>query len=220
MSHSHSGGNPDPHVIIQGANWDKMLGAAYSPTNWIDTATWTATYVVFPHGDSSQAPAIALGTSGGMLIEYDDGADSTTTTAGITLGIQGEDLATTTLSGTAAEGASTVTVTSATGFAVGQVIVIELDDGSVQVDTITDVAGTTITLASTLVDPATSGNDVTVYDPDWALANIYLHLSKTATAALTDWGVGRYRFDLIDPFGHVQLTRSGTCCLDRGYGHG
>lgn len=221
MSHSHSGGSAWPHVITQGADWNEMLGIGYSPTNWPDVSTWTATYVVLHTlANGTDAVALALGTSAGMVISTNDGATTTTTASGITLGLSGEVDATTTLSASAAEGASTVTLTSATNVAIGKTIAIWLDDGSIHLTTITNVVGTTITLPSPLVDPAASGNVVKVYDPDWAVTNIYLHLSKAATKALSDWGVGRYRLDLIDPFGHVQLTLEGTCCLDRGYGHG
>lgn len=203
MSHSHGGGNPNPHVIKQGADFNEMLGLAYSPTNWPDTSGWTATYVVYPNGDASQPPALTL-TSG----------------SGITLGMQGEVIATTTLSGSAAEGATTVSLTSATGVVEGATIVIELDDGSLGVDTIADLAGTTVTLGGKLADPATSGNTVTVYDPDWAVTNVYIHMSKAATGLLSDWGVGLYQLDLLDAFGHVQARVEGTCCLERGYVHG
>ena len=221
MSHSHSGGNPWPHVITQGADWNEMILVSYSPTNTIDTSTWTATYVVLRTlANGTDAVALALGTTAGMVIEVNDGATTTTTASGITLGLSGEEDADTTLGASAAEGASTVTVTSATGFATGKTIAIWLDDDSVYLNTITNVVGSTVTLPGPLDDPAASGNAVKVYDPDWAVTNIYLHLSKAATKALSNWGVGRYRLDLIDPFGHVQLTLEGTCCLDRGYGHG
>lgn len=221
MSHSHDGGNPWPHVITQGADWNEMILASYSPTNTIDTSGWTATYVVLHTlANGTDAVALALGTSAGMVISTNDGATTTTTASGITLGLSGEVDATTTLSASAAEGATTVTLTSATGVAIGKTIAIWLDDGSVYLNTISNVVGTTITLPSPLVDPAASANAVTLYDADWAVTNVYLHLSKAATKALSDWGIGRYRLDLIDPFGHVQLTLEGTCCLDRGYGHG
>lgn len=221
MSHSHSGGNPWPHVITQGADWNEMILASYSPTNTIDTSGWTATYVVLVTlADGTDQVVLALGTSAGMVIEYNDGDDSTVTTGGITLGLNGDVVDTTTLDASAAEGASTVTLADASDAAVGQTIAIELDDGSIHLDTITDVVGSVVTLGGKLSDPATSGNDVTLYDADWAVTNVYLHLSKAATKGLSDWGIGRYRLDLIDPFGHVQLTLSGTCCLDRGYGHG
>lgn len=67
----------------------------------------------------------------------------------------------TTLSATASGGASAVSVTSATNFNFGQTISIALDAGGTHDTTITNVSGTTITLADTVPSTATSGNAVT-----------------------------------------------------------
>ena len=68
----------------------------------------------------------------------------------------------TTLSADAAASATTISVTSATGFANGYNIGIDLDSGSMYWTTISNVSGTTITVAA-LPSAASSGNYVYVY---------------------------------------------------------
>lgn len=71
-----------------------------------------------------------------------------------------------TLTATAAAGASTITVSSATGLAAGQWIVVFGDGGDATKDEfvqITNIAGTTLTLNSSLVNSHASGNGVGVY---------------------------------------------------------
>ena len=70
----------------------------------------------------------------------------------------------TTLSAAAASGASTVVITSATGFAASQVIGIELSDGTMQWTTINGaLSGTTVTLTAVLTGAASSGAQVYTY---------------------------------------------------------
>jgi hypothetical protein len=64
----------------------------------------------------------------------------------------------TTLSAGASTSATTITVTSATGWAVGQQVFVMLDTGRVHRSEVTVVAGTTITLADALPSDAASGN--------------------------------------------------------------
>lgn len=74
-----------------------------------------------------------------------------------------ESYSETTLSANALSAATSISVTSATGFVIGYFIGIYLDDDSIQWTTISNIAGTTITLADALTDDAASGNDVFVY---------------------------------------------------------
>lgn len=70
----------------------------------------------------------------------------------------------TTLSAAASEAASTISVTSATGFSDTQAVGIELEDGSIQWTTQSGAAsGTTITLAAALTGDAASGGYVYTY---------------------------------------------------------
>ncbi len=70
----------------------------------------------------------------------------------------------TTLASDAASAASTIVVTSATGFADTRAVGVELDDGTMFWTTESGVpSGTTITLASSLTGAASSGNYVYVY---------------------------------------------------------
>lgn len=222
MSHSHTGGNPDPHIITQGEDVYILRAVYYdtAQTNMPDLSTYTATYAVFAGGDTSTLPVIALGTTAGMTVSYNDGASTTPTTAGITLGLNGADEVATTLSGAAVEGASTVTVTSATGLAIDDWFTVVLDDGSIHVTTIAGLASTTVTLTTALGGPAASGNVVKAFNPDYALHNIEIWLTSSTTRNLADWGVGQYQIDLIDTFSHAQRVMTGTCCLDGGHGHG
>lgn len=222
MSHSHGGGNPDPHIIEQGADL-YIMRAAYSD----DAATvmpgmddWTGTYVVFPYGDTTQEPVIALGTSAGMTIAYNNGTESTTTTSGVTLGLSGGNEVATTLSANAAKGASTVTVTSATGLAIGQHFTVVRNDGAIHVTSIANLAGTTVTLATALTGAADSGKVVKAFDSQWMLSNILIYLDDAVTTDLVDWGRGKYQLTLYDGFGHTQFRMNGTCCLEGGNGHG
>ena len=221
-THSHQGGNPDPHVIEQGADFSLLRAVYYDDamTSMPDLATWTATYVVFPDRDPSQAPVVKLGTSAGMTVRYNDGASTTTTTTGVTLGVNGVGPVSTTVLAAVADGATTISVTSATGLAIGDTLVIWLDDGTLHVTSIANLAGTTVTLATALGGAAASGKTVRRFDPAWFVHNIELHLPAATTRSLTDWGTGLYQIHLIDPFGRTQRVMDGTCCLERGHGNG
>jgi hypothetical protein len=221
-NHSHTGGNPDPHVIEQGADL-YIMRAAYSD----DAATvmpgmtdWTGTYVVFPNGDTTEEPVIALGTTAGVTIAYNNGTATTTTTAGVTLGLSGGNEVATTLSANALQGATTVTVTSATGLAIGDHFTIVRNDGAIHVTRIANLATTTVTLATALSDAADSGNVVKAFDPQWALSNILIYLDDATTTDLVPWGTGKYQLTLYDSFDHTQLRMNGTCCLEGGNGYG
>ena len=74
-----------------------------------------------------------------------------------------ESFTETTLSAAAASGASTFTVTSATGLVAAQYLGIELDSGSWQFTTISSVVSTTVTPAAVLTGAAASGNRVIAY---------------------------------------------------------
>jgi hypothetical protein len=75
-----------------------------------------------------------------------------------------EAYADTTLSASASFGASTISVTSATGFATTYNVGVQLDDGSIQWTTVNGApAGTTVTLAAVLTGAASSGNAVFCY---------------------------------------------------------
>lgn len=74
-----------------------------------------------------------------------------------------ESFVETTLSAAAASGASTITVTSATGMSASDVLGIELDSGSWQFTTISGSPTTTITPLAVLTGAAASGNRVIAY---------------------------------------------------------
>ncbi len=69
----------------------------------------------------------------------------------------------TTTSASASSGASSITVTSATGMTASDNIGIVLDSDSIQWTTISSIASTTITLATTLTADVASGNRVYTY---------------------------------------------------------
>lgn len=70
----------------------------------------------------------------------------------------------TTTSATASSGASTITVTSASGISASDVIGIELDDGTMQWTTVNGApVGTTVTLTAVLTGDVASGADVYTY---------------------------------------------------------
>jgi hypothetical protein len=126
----------------------------------------------------------------------------------------------TTLSAGAVKGATTVTVTSATGLAIGDHFTIVRNDDAIHVTTIANLAGTTVTLATALTDDADSGNVVKGFDPQWALSNILIFLDDATTTDLVPWGTGKYQLTLYDSYGHTQLRINGTCCLEGGNGNG
>jgi hypothetical protein len=75
-----------------------------------------------------------------------------------------DDLARTTLSAAAASGASTITVDSITGITNADTLLIELDDGTFEEETVNGApSGSTVTLTSTLASAAASGNAVFAY---------------------------------------------------------
>jgi hypothetical protein len=78
-----------------------------------------------------------------------------------------ESFTETSLSAAAANGASTISVTSATGIATTYKIAVQLDDGSFHWTTVNGApSGTTVTLTTALIDSAASGNRVIVYQTD------------------------------------------------------
>lgn len=84
------------------------------------------------------------------------------------LGTTGADHATesftrTTLDADVSSGATSFTITAATGFATTQYLGIELDDGSMQWTTISGLSGTTVTPLAALTGAASSGNSVITY---------------------------------------------------------
>jgi hypothetical protein len=194
----------DPHRIRRGEDWYLARGIWYDEAAALmpDLSAWTATYTVWPNADPSQPAVIDLAVG-----------------SGITLGISGDLQATTTLASGAAEDASTVTLASATGVTTGDVIAVTLTDGDLFVTTITNLAGTVVTLAKPLPEAAASGNVVRVFSPEHAVTNVLLFLGHAATSALSPWGRGLYNLDLIDPFGHVLPLLAGLCILEEGRGH-
>ncbi len=192
------------HRIRKGEDWYQSCGVWYDEAQTLmpDFSTWTATYTVYPNADPSQTPVIDLSVG-----------------AGITLGIEGDLQATTTLSGAAIEGASTVTLASATGVTIGDVIAVKLTAGNLFVTTITNLAGAVVTLASPLPEAAANGNAVKVFSPEYAITNVLLFLGHGTTSALEPWGLGLYNLDLIDPFGRVMPILADSCVLEEGRGH-
>lgn len=83
-----------------------------------------------------------------------------------TLGLSGDhttqSYVTTTLSAAAVSGATSVTVTSATGITSGDNVGVVVDDGTIHWTTAT-VSGSTLTLATGIDDDAASGNRVIAY---------------------------------------------------------
>lgn len=51
--------------------------------------------------------------------------------------------------------------------------------------------------------------------PDATLVNLYLHLTDTVTAGLTDWGRGVYTLELEDLTGHTARLMNGLAYLSR-----
>lgn len=75
-----------------------------------------------------------------------------------------ESFTETTLSAAAADGASTISVTSATGIATTYNIGVQVDDGTIHWTTVNGApSGTTVTLTAALDDSAASGSRVYVY---------------------------------------------------------
>lgn len=212
--------NPYPHVITQGVDWNKMFLTGYSKNNVPDIYNWTATYVVFPDLDPGSAPVIALGTSPGMTITYADDTASTVTTGGITLNVTGVELNITTANGAQIKGSTTVVLDNTNNLAVGRTIAVWLSDGTIHIDTVVGVAGSTVTLGVGLSESILDEAVIKLYDERWAVTNVLLSINKSTNEAFESWGVGYYRFDLMDTFGHTQQFFAGTCCLERGYGHG
>lgn len=86
----------------------------------------------------------------------------------------------TTLSASASDGASTITVTSATGISNNYYIGIEMDDNTMHWTTVNGApSGTTVTLTATIDDDAASGNYVYVYQTKLArpvrVVDSYIH---------------------------------------------
>ena len=86
----------------------------------------------------------------------------------------------TTLSASASDGATTITVTSATGISTGYYIGVEMDDDTMHWTTVNGApSGTTVTLTAAIDDDAASGNYVYVYQTKLArpvrVVDSYIH---------------------------------------------
>lgn len=207
MTHTHS--LPADRVDItiqQGIEWYWAEATYYlAPASTMpDLSTWTATFTVYPHGDTTLTPVISLATG-----------------SGITLGVSGADKIETELDAAANAGESLIILDDGTGVTVGRHICIELDDGSIFVTTVTDASDPTAPgLQLPLPRDAALGADVTHFADTHMVSNILVHLSHTATSLLTPWGQGLYNLDLIDDFGRPFVRYAGLCCLEEGRPHG
>lgn len=95
--------------------------------------------------------------------------------------------ASTTLSAAAASGASTITVTSASGIANGYYIGVEQDDGSMHWTTVNGApSGTTVTLTAVTTAAAASGNMV------------YCYQTKAARPMRITYAYARHQTEFID----------------------
>lgn len=54
---------------------------------------------------------------------------------------------------------------------------------------------------------------------DMSAYTAYVEIPKAVTSSMTDWGIGHFDLDLIDPFGHVQARAHGECVLEEGTKH-
>lgn len=112
------------------------------------------------------------------------GAQSAYTIDGSTANVT-ESFNETTTTATAASGASTIAVTSATGFTVGYFLGILQDDNSIHWTTVSSVSSLTIGLTDTLASAAASGNKVFVYQTKTDRPEV-LQNAQSTTASGTD----------------------------------
>lgn len=50
--------------------------------------------------------------------------------------------------------------------------------------------------------------------------NVYVELPKELTKTMTDWGIGHFDLDVLDPFGHAQYRVHDEIVLEEGTTHG
>lgn len=67
----------------------------------------------------------------------------------------------------------------------------------------------------------TSSNVATgLWNPTGDFAyNCYVELPKELTATMSDWGIGHFDLDVLDPFGHAQYRVHDEIVLEEGTRH-
>ena len=185
-------------TVVQGGDYLHYHGWFDADGNILNTDGWTGTMAV---KESTDDTTTLLST-----------ADSPTTITLLT-GVTGTEEASTTLSAAAAADDTTITVTSATGIAVGQQVVITLDSTATHAAKVTDVAGTTVTLGDPVPDAAASGNAVVTYSNATCLT-VAIHDNGTAT--LPDGLRGVYDLWLQDTSGRdIPVAKDSFCVESR-----
>ena len=117
-----------------------------------------------------------------------------------------ESFTQTTSSAAAVSGASTVVVTSATGFTIGYNIGIMQDDGSIHWTTISNAVGTTITLTAALTDDVASGSAVYAYQTK---INRPMKITSVRRRDSSGYDTPLNRYERSDYFNLAQKSTQG-----------
>lgn len=190
----------DSITIYQGTDfwWGRCI--AHSDGTIKNLAGWTGEFTVYPNMDTDANPVVKL----------------TTANAGMSLDLQGVELASTTLAAAAAKFEATIAVASVSGMAVGDTITVVQNEVSIRHAVITGITGTSITMSAPITDNTAAGAVVQVWDSRYMLTNVLLYMGNHNTSSLDGWGHGLFDLDLTDPYGHEDRWWSGTCVLQEG----
>ena len=189
------------HIIIRrGVDfwWARQIGHLDGTIKNLEG--WSGRFNVYPGADPNAAPVVTLTTDNG----------------GLSLELQGVELASTTLASAGSEGDDTVTVTSASGMSVGDTITVVQNEVAIREAIITGIAGTAITMSAPLTDDTDAGAVVQAWDSRYMVTNVLLYMGDHATKNLVPWGRGLFDLDLFDSYGHSERWFEGTCVLQEG----
>lgn len=117
-----------------------------------------------------------------------------------------ESFTDTTTSAAAVSGASSIVVTSTTGFTIGYNIGVMQDDGDLHWTTISNIAGTTITLTAALTDDVSSGATVYVYQTK---INRPMKITSARRRDSSGYDTPLNRYERVDYFNLAQKSTQG-----------
>lgn len=185
-------------VINRGVDWYWARAVAHDDGTLKNLEGWTGAFNVYATA-YTDTPLV-----------------SSATNATLSLGLQGMELASTTLDGPHSAGTDSITVASVTGISVGDTITVIQNEVAILEATVTTVSGTTVTLSAALTDATATGAVVQAWDSRYMLANVLLHIDDNVTGALAPFTRGKFDLDLTDPFNHEDRYWQGTACLQEG----
>lgn len=106
---------------------------------------------------------------------------------------------------------------NSTAYGVGQQVVPNTLNGFIYEVTVAGTSGSSEPAYSTTLNATFADGTVTwiVKKADTAASNLRITLAPSDSSALTDWGLGLYDLELVNPYTNVMRILEGSCVLSR-----